>query len=312
MTIQDEFEHWLRTALRPLSGQLATVTRDELTAHYEDALDGYVLDGLPLREAHRAALNDLGDPRSVQRGLYEAHRARRDYRRAALLSIAPSLMLAVIYAPLMLMVSPDLFGADVYAVFACTVLTALCGFSVYCTDRVLRTFATLTGAAALFHTPIRVIRLVLLALMIPCALSVYASLIAPVVTHPLIYIINTPVIFFKHGEWITPITHADMLLTLAIAAGVVVLGICWLVMAWRLERIEHHTLYGLALPLRVGAGVIGLGLVYSGVGLLAANMLLVHLAGVLLTIAAVLTFAAFTLLFFRAADTLDGPPTLVA
>jgi hypothetical protein len=88
-------DNWLDAATRGVPKEARGWVREELLAHYEDALAEHMLDGTPPDEAHRRVVAELGSARSVSADLRETHLAERRYRVAAAASlIFPLTMLA--------------------------------------------------------------------------------------------------------------------------------------------------------------------------------------------------------------------------
>lgn len=86
---------WLDDATRGMPKSSRGWVRDELLAHYEDALSDHLADGAAPDEAHRLVLAELGSANGVSGGLRETHLAERRYRFAAAASlIFPLTMLA--------------------------------------------------------------------------------------------------------------------------------------------------------------------------------------------------------------------------
>lgn len=60
--MKQELEDWLDIATQQCSADQRHQFREEIIAHYEDAVHSYQAQGLPAEAAHKAALADLGDP----------------------------------------------------------------------------------------------------------------------------------------------------------------------------------------------------------------------------------------------------------
>jgi hypothetical protein len=65
--------NWLDSATRDLPRDVQQMTREEITAHYEDAVVHYQLAGKSSQQAHLAALSDLGDPVETNQALQRTH-----------------------------------------------------------------------------------------------------------------------------------------------------------------------------------------------------------------------------------------------
>ena len=93
MTHNHEFTAWLDTATRDLPAEVAAMTRRELTAHYEDALEAYIEAGMSPAEAHQQAMTDLGAANHVANGLNDVHRGQKYYERGMVASAATLIIL---------------------------------------------------------------------------------------------------------------------------------------------------------------------------------------------------------------------------
>ncbi|MBN1965188.1 MAG: hypothetical protein JW910_11120 [Anaerolineae bacterium] len=103
-TAAQQVDHWLDTATRGLPPDVAAMTRAELLAHLEDAMDDYVETGMDEVAARQRALADLGAAEATGRGLNDVHRGQAHYRRA----LVASLLMTGLY--LVIPMLPGLFG----------------------------------------------------------------------------------------------------------------------------------------------------------------------------------------------------------
>ena len=85
--LEEVRDRWLDDATHGLPKAARSWVRDELLAHYDDALDAHLQDGASLEEAQRSALTELGSARSISGGLRETHLAEQRYRFAAATSL---------------------------------------------------------------------------------------------------------------------------------------------------------------------------------------------------------------------------------
>src|SRR5690349_20478008 len=81
--ITPEFERWLKRATKRLPSETAEIVREELTAHFEDAVADYLAEGKTPQEAQQAALLALGDEGEISDGFQQTHFAGRRYLIAA-------------------------------------------------------------------------------------------------------------------------------------------------------------------------------------------------------------------------------------
>ncbi|MBC7811170.1 MAG: hypothetical protein H7175_08490 [Burkholderiales bacterium] len=90
-TLEAQFDHelttWLDAATRGLPADVKVMARAEFAAHYADAFDDHMEQGLSAAEAQREALAELGDVAETARGLQDTHLAERRYGRAAAASM---------------------------------------------------------------------------------------------------------------------------------------------------------------------------------------------------------------------------------
>ncbi len=85
--IHPDLVRWLDAATRGLPREAAQASRAELLAHYQDACDDYVEQGLTTDVAHGRALADLGVASTTASGLVGVHRGQAHYLPAALASM---------------------------------------------------------------------------------------------------------------------------------------------------------------------------------------------------------------------------------
>ncbi len=84
---QDDLTRWLDQATGSLRPEQAAPIRAELAAHFEDAVDDWMAQGLPPEDASRRALGDLGDPYAASCGFNDTHRGRQRYLVGMLASL---------------------------------------------------------------------------------------------------------------------------------------------------------------------------------------------------------------------------------
>lgn len=85
--IDRDIDRWLDRATAGLPADARDWVRDELRAHYDDALAEHLTHGAPPDEARRLALAELGGAGVVSGGLRETHLAERRYAAAAAFSL---------------------------------------------------------------------------------------------------------------------------------------------------------------------------------------------------------------------------------
>jgi hypothetical protein len=89
----DDLTRWLDRATQGLPSQVASTTRAELAAHFEDSVADLVQQGVPEDTASQRALAALGDPQPVAHRLNDVHRGRLHYIAAMLVSLAVIVLL---------------------------------------------------------------------------------------------------------------------------------------------------------------------------------------------------------------------------
>lgn len=94
-----EVERWLKRATAGLPPALQLEIKEELYAHYEDALADYRSQGFSVLEAHRAVLADMGQESVIADGYRTVHLAARYY----LAGIAAALLYPLCYIGFLMM-----------------------------------------------------------------------------------------------------------------------------------------------------------------------------------------------------------------
>lgn len=84
---KDDLTRWLDQATEGLLPEQAAPIRAELTAHFEDAVEAWVEQGMSPQDARQRALADLGDPCTTARSLNDTHRGQQEYKRGMLASL---------------------------------------------------------------------------------------------------------------------------------------------------------------------------------------------------------------------------------
>ncbi len=82
-----DVERWLDRATAGLPAEARGWVRDELRAHYDDAVAARLANGAAEGDARRMALAELGSAAAISGGLRETHLAGRRYRFAAAASL---------------------------------------------------------------------------------------------------------------------------------------------------------------------------------------------------------------------------------
>ncbi|MFN8371471.1 MAG: permease prefix domain 1-containing protein [Anaerolineae bacterium] len=288
-----EFGNWLQSATRDLPKDVLSQVQDELRAHFEDAVDEYVMGGKSHDEARAAALADLGNADETSAALKHIHLAPRRYALAALASIAPYLIL-IGYALLMI------FGGLSYA----NALIIFYPLTFGCTLFVLNTFNTLLPFQGI-RTPLRLVTLgILFILVIYIGGMLYSDTLSLLMRWGIVNF-NEPTLNYNFAPAQTP---ADLLVDVGfvLAAALMAAGGIWI--GRRLLRVRdalHH--------------ITGLAFLLHGVAMmLQITAVLVHNVGatgtitMMITLLGITKYAACGLLFFRAARIGSAFPTRTA
>ena len=80
------FEAWIKEATQNLPAVARQRLREEMTAHFHDALAAYRDSGQTAFEAERAALQELGDPQLTAAQLSRIYMSQRNYHKAIAVS----------------------------------------------------------------------------------------------------------------------------------------------------------------------------------------------------------------------------------
>jgi hypothetical protein len=268
-----QFDRWLKRATRGLARDVAALVREELTAHFEDAVAEYVSEGMTHLEAQQAALHDLGDDSEVAEGFQQTHGAGRHYLIAAVLGMSyPALYL------LSIPFNERIAGTMVFnlAIFLPLLYVAY-SFKVVLAQR---------PHGANFLTYERIIHTGIVAMCVP-------RLVGWLVYHqPIIAEAYTRAFGDAHSmnEWLL---NAVALSGLFIAAvGFIGMG----------ERVLHlrERLYGLLRPAGLLAMGCGMGLALYCVGVLVGNSTLREVSEMAAVVTGMITVVLWSVIFFRA------------
>ncbi|GAB4514367.1 MAG: hypothetical protein OHK0046_16370 [Anaerolineae bacterium] len=308
---QTNFTQWLHTATRRLPPDIREEVRAEFRAHYEDALETYLEDGLTPEMAHEAALTDLGDAGAAAQALLAIHQAQAHYLRAAFASMAPSLLMlgGLLIFTVFFGVFTALLGThDMRLLFETLIFgvlwVGLALISIYSNHIVLKSLKQLTGVYGYkVDLPARLIIWGMLALVIPMIITALVPING--LTYPRIMILNDPLSYYYLHFNTTSLGVYAMALYAGGFIGVVGLG--WLLLGLRLDR--HRACYfGLSLPMSAMCVLSGFSLIMMA---LTFHIVSLFFWIVLAVIVGPVKMGVFTLLFVRAARQ-EPSPTLFA
>jgi len=74
-----DLERWLDKSTHGLDDDLADTIREEISDHYLDAVDDYLMQGYAEGDAHVMAMRDLGDESAVSKGFRQVHGSETRY-----------------------------------------------------------------------------------------------------------------------------------------------------------------------------------------------------------------------------------------
>jgi len=272
-----DLAHWLETATKGLPSHAVQIVRDEISAHYADAMADHLAAGKTEAKAHQSAMTDLGDVRATARALRDAHLARRRYAIAAAACLAYPITLgllptleATVLRSAVLAKFVYLCSALVSILYALSGLKRLLGHEAYSSRR-------------------------LFALIVWAFVVADVAIIASWAVFGQMTIANTTQRGLHDSTTFLQATFdlVDLGGEIFGASGLLLLGA-------RLARIEN-TLYGLRGLVRSLVIAVGSTLLTSVV----ATALNIYIPAVMATLLGmvilVVTFALLALLFFRAA-----------
>jgi len=277
MDVADSLAHWLEAATKGLPSHAVQTVRDEIGAHYADAVAEYRAMGRTEAEAHQAAMADLGDVRATARALRDAHLARRRYAIAAAACLAYPITLGLLPTLEATVLGSEVLAELVYLgsalvsiLYALSGLKRLLGHEAYSSRRL---FALIGWA------------------FVVADIAIFASW----AVFGQMTIANTT----RRGLHDTT-TFLQATFDLADLSGEILGAVGVLLLGARLARIEN-SLYGLRGQVASLAIAVGGTLLISVV----ATTLNIYVPAVLATllgmVALVVIFALLALLFFRAA-----------
>jgi len=291
-----DLSQWLDTVTQHLPADAAEYTREEIIAHYEDAVADYTAAGSTPEEAHAQAMADLGQDIDTARGLKDAHLGHRRYQwamLASLLMLVSMLGLPVIYLALGLRHNSN--EATMLFVISDLLLFGLTTFVLFILKELFTWRFDLPQASRFIRLSIGGFTLQMLADI--------SSLLRYGYSHN---IGNKHVTIFQAGSALEAGLHVASLV------GFLLLGIGLLGLARQISKAQT-TLYGLDKPLAILLVILG-GLFTTGwFWLNVPSFVIAELGSVLVQFSHFLLWPLLTLLFFRAAyRPTDHPPARLA
>lgn len=278
------FEIWLQTATQGLPQNRIDTIRAELTGHYLDAVDDYLLQGLSSENAHYLALRELGDAKAVCDGLRSVHIHPRDYWRAMLIACMPTACV-MLFLPAISQINryDAIFLEWIYSIF----ITITAVMSIWATINSLHMIGMIGYLGEEASVPISLIRMGLY-LLFP--ITIFTAWFTKAV---FISIINTPTFTYSM------LVDFDNLLVVAISViasfGLMLTGVGWVIFA-----INLTSLPSVILPLLRGLMfVLGMGLILLSAGAILLDIRLTAISTTITLIFGILTFALFIILFYQ-------------
>jgi hypothetical protein len=278
--IHPDLARWLDTATEGLSSEVAAAVRDELTAHYEDALAEYT--GQGAADAHARAMADLGAADTTAQGLKDAHLGRRRYEAASVASLLTVITIFVVNFAYVLCVGKGPQARTILLLAFNLVMLPL-GLWVLLTLRRLLTWR--------FGVP-RLDR-------------IFALGIGGLVANCIVDSVSQAVFGYSFNSGgvrsVLDLTGGfEIAVNLAALGALAAIGVSLIGIAVRIIRLEDG-LYGLGKVLAVVTFVMGLCFASIGVWVTLRVEMLIAAASLTVMLAHFLLWPLATLLFFRAA-----------
>lgn len=290
------FESWLQTATQGLPIHRLEAIRNELTGHYLDAVDDYLLQGLSADNARTIALRELGDARAVCDGLRSVHIHKRDYWRAFRLACMPTVCV-IIFLPAIGQIRN--YRADflewIFAIF----ITISAILTVWATLNSLRMVSMIAYLGEEADLPISLIRI---GLWIALPITIIATLTS---RHSAVFmaIINAPVLTYSPR---TVLHNFDVLLmSIGASFAMMVIAIGWILFANKLSNSPHLT--PILSLLRSQTFFWGIALIILATGAVLRDNRLTSISTAISLIFGTLTFVLFIILFYQMAR--NTPPS---
>ncbi len=293
--LHPDLNRWLDTITQNLPADAAAYTRNEIIAHYQDAVADYTAAGSTPEDAHTQAMADLGQDSDTARGLKDAHLGHRRYQWAMLASLSVlvcMLGLPVIYLALGLKHNSN--EATTLFVIADLLLFGLTTFVLITLKELLTWRFDLPRASRFIWLSVGGLTLQILADISSVLRYGYSHDIG-----------NKQVTIFQAASGLEVGLHAASL------AGFLLLGIGLLGLAHQISKADTP-LYGLGKPLVILLVILG-GLFTTGwFWLNIPSFVVAELGGLLVQFSHFLLWPLLTLLFFRVLHRPTDHPTRLA
>jgi hypothetical protein len=280
------FDTWLSTATQNLPNHRLETIRQELTTHYLDAVDDYLLQGLSSDHAKRVALRELGDARAVCDGLRSVHIHRRDYWRAMVIACLPTVCV-IVFLPLISQFNRNNEPLIAFAYSLFVTITAV--ISVWATIHSIKMVSMIAYMGDEADLPLSLMSMGFWVLLPLTIFSTWSNKLV------FIAIINTPTLAYSQS---VSFGHPLVIIISAIASfGLLLVGIGWVIFA---TKITSTPTIATILPfLRGLIFVMGMGITTLSVGAILRDNRLTVISTTISLIFGILTFALFIIVFYQ-------------
>jgi hypothetical protein len=272
-------KHWLDSVTQQLPPETANYTRNELIAHYEDAVADYTATGLSPDQAHTQAMTDLGKDEVTWRGLKDVHLGYKRYQWAMIASF--SMLMFVLGFPIVYLalgLRENSGQAVTLFVIDDLLLYGLTTFVLLSIKRLFTWRFNLSETGRFIWLSVGGLTLQIMADITSVLMFGYSHNIG-----------NKYVTIFQTGSVLEVGLHLVSLV------GFILIGLGLLGLA---RQILKTRLYGLSVPLAVLLMVMG-GCFFSGWLWLNISSAISLLVGVIVQLCHLIIWSLLTLLFFR-------------
>jgi hypothetical protein len=280
------FDTWLNTATQNLPINRLEAIRQELTGHYLDAVDDYLLQGLSPDNARVIALRELGDARAVCDGLRSVHIHRREYWRAMVIACMPTACV-MLFLPMVGQIrrNDEPLIALIYTLFIA--ISAI--MTVWATRHSIRMTSMIAYLGDEADMPISLINIGLWIMLVMTIINLYMSRTI------FIAIINAPTFIYSSNS---PLNNpSEIIISIVSAFGMMVTGIGWILYGDKLaSTTTHKPIFSL---LRILMLIMGVALILLSTGAILQDYRLTAISTTISLIFGILTFSLFIILFYQ-------------
>lgn len=280
--------HWLSHVTKGLPDDAAQTIKAEISAHFLDAVDDYMAEGLEKEVAQKQALIDLGAAETISRGLKDVYHGHRLYKIGAVASM--SILAILIFLPGIIY---SLWAANRLAVQISNIFVGLvlAGLTAYVLDALRRLLIWRFGMVALNQA-------------FKVAIASYLLWLAADIVSLAIY--NAPLYIGSLRALSEAVTDFDKVLIVVAWIGQIGLSINGLSISWTLWRAPDG-LYSLGKILAVCLTVMAVPIGLSGFAVNLGWETAVSALYLLVVTGHIVVWPVITTLFIRA---IFRPPTM--